>query len=187
MVLSMRAVTPVQPDTVSSTQPFENDLGGAMRQLGPVRIGPIVLTGMAVNKCSRGNHYFGEMRIEGQAIFLIGKLEIPGNKPALVQVRMAPDADNRVPNAAIFRNTLWFGLPFQRELRLEIRLEIQVSRPDDEIQGSFFRLIKAVAAEETKYQAFHSDTGIHLDGQRDIWTNGNRERQSICYNRMEDR
>ena len=90
-VLSVLAVTPVQSDAVSGVQPFENDFGGAMRQLCPVRIGPIVLTGVAVDQSPRGDHHLGEMCIEGQVIFLISKLEIPGAKPMLVSSNMMPD------------------------------------------------------------------------------------------------
>ena len=92
MVLIVLALAPVQSDAISGVQPFENDHGGAMRQFGPVRVGPVVLAGVAVDESPGGDHGLGEMCIERQAIFLVGKLKIPGLKPALVSSDMLLDS-----------------------------------------------------------------------------------------------
>ena len=82
LVLRVLSFAPVEPNAVSGIQPFENDLGGAMRQLGAIGVGPVVLTGMAVDQGPRSNQSLCKMRIKRQLVLVVGKLEIPRVKPA---------------------------------------------------------------------------------------------------------
>ena len=84
LVVRVLSFAPVEPNAVSGIQRFENDLGGAMRQLGAIGVGPVVLTGMAVDQGPRSNQSLCKMRIKRQLVLVVGKLEIPRVKPAFV-------------------------------------------------------------------------------------------------------